>query len=169
MAEATVRAASGAVARQNGRPGEHGQGHLAHPRRAALAVVAARQRRARATGRRITLVALAVAVAAPLAVVATYADLTSGQVRLTQLQQRLTTEQQQESALELRVARLENPSMIATEARGQGMVPAGTVTDIPEVPLGSSSATGTSSATGSSATGTSSAGTAGNRSTVGNQ
>lgn len=82
------------------------------------------------------LLALAIALAAPLGVVGLYAELTTGQVALTKLQQQLTAEQQRQSALELRLAELQNPSTIVAEARVQGMVPATSVVEIPEVPLG---------------------------------
>ena len=109
-------------------------------RRHPLGVVAERARRQRHPGRRTAVLALVVAVAAPLAVAASYAELTAGQVRLTRLQQQLSVEQQQQSALQLRVAQLENPATIAGEAKRQGMVPAGSVTAIPEVPTGPSEA-----------------------------
>ncbi len=104
--------------------------------RAPLRVVAPRPRHRRRAGRRTALAALAIAVAAPLSVVGLYADMTAGQVRLARLQQQLTAEQQRQNTLELRVARLENPSTIVAEARVQGMVPASKVTQIPEVPVG---------------------------------
>ena len=114
--------------------------------RAPLRVVAPRPRHRRRAGRRTALLALAIAVAAPLSVVGLYADMTTGQVRLTRLQQQLTAEQQRQNALELRVARLENPSTIVAEARVQGMVPASTVTEIPELPAGVAAAAPSTSA-----------------------
>lgn len=162
--DASVRATSN-VERAKSQPAGAEAGRDAQVKRPVLQVVADRHHRARRNGRRTALVALAIAVAAPLAVVGAYADLTSGQVRLTRLQQELTVEQQRQSALELRVARLQNPSMIVAEARAQGMVPASSVTDIPEVPLGAP-ASNTSSSGGSSGTATGSGPTT---STVGTQ
>lgn len=121
------------------------------PRRAPLRPVAPRQRRrARRPGRRTMLLALAVAVAGPLLVAGTYARITSGQVTLTRLQQALDQQQQRQSRLEQRVAELEDPATIVAEAKAEGMVPATSVADIPEVPL-SSGSPGTSSSTGASA------------------
>jgi len=167
-AHADPRPTGGAPSRP--RPSSHG----------GLRVVANHQRRRLRSARRTVFVALVIAVAAPLAVVAAYADLTSGQVRLTQLQQRLTAEQQQQTSLELRIARLEDPSTITAEARSQGMVPAGSVTDIPEVPLGagsakrgkisaSSSGSATTGSRGGGSTGSAALGPGSTASTVGNQ
>ncbi len=130
---------AGATGRGAGATAQVGIGRAAPrqgpARRRDLGVVAPRSRR---HGRRTAMLALAVGVLGPLLVAGSYAELTAGQVRLTRLQQQLSVQQQRESALQLRVAQLEDPSTIAAEARQEGMVPAGSVIDIPQVPVGSS-------------------------------
>ena len=134
MAAATGRGAGAAARVGTGRTAPRQE----PARRRDFGVVAPRSRRHRRPGRRTAMLALAVAVLGPLLVAGSYAELTAGQVRLTRLQQQLSVQQQRESALQLRVAQLEDPSTIVAEARHEGMVPAGSVTDIPEVPVGSS-------------------------------
>lgn len=134
--------------------------------RAPLRVVVSRPRHRRHVGRRTALLALAIAVAAPLSVVGLYAEMTTGQVRLTRLQQQLTAEQQHQSALELRVAQLENPSTIVAEARDQGMVPASTEIEIPEVPLGAAPATASRSVVSQRRTSGSASGSSSTRSST---
>lgn len=171
MAAATSVAASRAVGTPQRQPDHH---------RAPLGLVAPRRRRARRPGRRTMLLALAVAVAAPLAVAAAYARITSGQVTLTRLQQQLNQQLLLQSHLEHRVAQLEDPATIVAEAQHQGMVPATSVQEIPEVPLSggttgstsSASSAGTAGTVGSTRTagttgGTRTAGTAGGTRTAG--
>jgi len=67
--------------------------------------------------------------------------MTQGQFRLTQLQQKLDTQLGQHRDLELRVAQLEQPANVLSEAEKQGLVlpGPGTVTDVPQVQNPSSS------------------------------
>jgi hypothetical protein len=67
-----------------------------------------------------------------LAVAAAQAYLTEGQVRLNQLQGQLATQGDQHRNLELRVAQLENPSHVVTEAQQQGLTVPSQVTDLPQ-------------------------------------
>ncbi len=72
-------------------------------------------------------------VASLLAVVAADAYLTQGQVRLTQLQQQLTSASGTHRDLEARVARLVSPNTVISQAEHDGLSAPSAVTDLPEV------------------------------------
>jgi hypothetical protein len=59
--------------------------------------------------------------------------LTQGQVRLTRLQEQLSTQLGQHRDLELRVAQLEQPANVLSEAQKQGLVAPKEVTDLSQV------------------------------------
>jgi hypothetical protein len=59
--------------------------------------------------------------------------LTQGQVRLTRLQEQLSTQLGQHRDLELRVAQLEQPANVLSEAQKQGLVAPKDVTDLSQV------------------------------------
>jgi hypothetical protein len=66
-------------------------------------------------------------------VVAASAYLTQGQVRLTRMQQQLTSELGQHRDLELRVAQLADPSNVVSQAQRDGLTAPSKVTDLPQV------------------------------------
>jgi hypothetical protein len=109
------------------------------PRRPDLGVVgpAPRRRRRSSPRRRAGVVAIVIAVGSLLSVAAAQADLAQNQVQLTHLQQRLDRELATHHDLELHVAQLQDPSAVIGQAQGNGLVPAGQITDVPEVPLSS--------------------------------
>jgi hypothetical protein len=72
-------------------------------------------------------------VASLLAVVGADAYLTQGQVRLTQLQQQLTSASGAHRDLEAQVARLVSPNTVISQAEHDGLSAPSSVTDIPEV------------------------------------
>jgi hypothetical protein len=59
--------------------------------------------------------------------------LTQGQVRLTRLQEQLNTQLGQHRDLETRVAQLEQPANVLSEAQKQGLVAPKEVTDLSQV------------------------------------
>lgn len=75
------------------------------------------------------------AVGSLLAVAGAYAYLTQGQVRLTRLDQQLGNQLNRHRELELKVADLEQPSKVVSEAKQQGLVTPSKVTDLPPVSL----------------------------------
>jgi len=79
------------------------------------------------------IVAVALAVGSPLAVAGAQAYLTQGQVRLERLQQQLDAQVNQHRDLELRVAQLEQPATVLSEAEKQGLVSPTSVVDLPQV------------------------------------
>ncbi|HUC38459.1 MAG TPA: hypothetical protein VMR97_15205 [Acidimicrobiales bacterium] len=138
----------------------------AHPlppreRRPSLQLLERRGRRGRP--RRLAAVsAAAVAVGSLLAVTGAHAYLTQGQARLSRLQDQLSSQLTKNRDLELRVAQLEQPSNVMSEAQKQGLVTPSSVTDLPQAnpapPAGSASTstqgsqtTGSSGSTGSAA------------------
>jgi hypothetical protein len=66
-------------------------------------------------------------------VVAASAYLTQGQVRLTRMQQQLTSELGRHRDLELRVAQLADPSNVVSQAQRDGLTAPSRVTDLPQV------------------------------------
>ncbi|MGD0320552.1 MAG: hypothetical protein ABSC00_02930 [Acidimicrobiales bacterium] len=111
-----------------------------------LKVVEGRRRHPHRTGRFVVL-AVALALGSLLAVAGAQAYLTQGQVRLTRLQEQLNTQLGQHRDLELRVAQLEQPANVLSEAQKQGLVAPNGVTDLPQVnpPASSGSTTSTTS------------------------
>jgi hypothetical protein len=112
-------------------------------RRAPLRVVPTRSRRGIPRGRPgvgrgkwLTMISVAMVVAALLAVVVGQALLANGQVDLSALQQQLTLEQSAHSQAELAVSQLETPSRIVAAASGQlHMVRPASVVELPYVSL----------------------------------
>jgi hypothetical protein len=82
-----------------------------------------------------------------LMVVAASAYLTQGQVRLTRMQQQLTSELGQHRDLELRVAQLADPSNVVSQAQRHGLTAPSQVTDLPQVNLTPAPATASTSPT----------------------
>ena len=103
------------------------------PRERALKVIEGRRQRPRLTGRLVVVLAVVVALGSLLAVAGAQAYLTQGQVRLTRLQDQLSTQLGQHRDLELRVAQLEQPANVLSEAQKQGLVAPKGVTDLPQV------------------------------------
>lgn len=102
-------------------------------RRPPLRVVEPRRRPPAQRRRKALWLSLALAVGSLLAVAAAQAYLTQGQVRLARLQQQLTTEEAHHRDLELRVAQLEDPSHVVSQAQAQGLTVPVQVTDLPLV------------------------------------
>ena len=86
-----------------------------------------------------------------LSVVAANAYLTQGQVRLTRMQQQLSTDLGRHRDLELEVARSSDPSKVVGEARSHGLVAPNHVTDLPQVSVSGSTATTTAPSGGTTA------------------
>jgi hypothetical protein len=91
--------------------------------------------------RRTTAVGGALVLCSSLMVVAASAYLTQGQVRLTQMQQRLTAELNRHHDLEGRVAQLVDPSHVVAQAQRHGLTAPTRVTDLPQVNLTQTSTT----------------------------
>jgi hypothetical protein len=98
------------------------------------------RRQADGSLRRAAATCATLVVGSLLAVVAANAYLTQGQVRLTRLQQQLSTELGQHSDLEHRVAVLTAPASVVAEAQDHGLVAPDKVTDIPQLPVSPSPA-----------------------------
>jgi hypothetical protein len=133
----TGRHAAGAAPRRGGRGTE-----APSTRRAPLRVVPTRTRRgirggrtAAGRGRLLTIVSVSMVVAALLAVVVGQALLANGQVKLSALQQELTTEQSFHSQAELSVAQLETPPRIVAAAMRAGLVAQPNRIELPYVSL----------------------------------
>jgi cell division protein FtsL len=75
----------------------------------------------------------AIVVVTLLMVVAASAYLTQGQVRLTRIQQQLTSALGQHSDLEARVAQLADPSAVISQAQLHGLTAPTKETDLPQV------------------------------------
>lgn len=75
----------------------------------------------------------AIVVASLLMVVAASVYLTQGQVRLTRMQQQLTSVLGQHSDLEARVAQLSDPSAVVSQAQRHGLSAPTKETDLPQV------------------------------------
>jgi hypothetical protein len=89
----------------------------------------------------------ALVVGSLLMVVGASAYLTQGQVRLTRMQQQLTSELGRHHDLELRVAQLANPSSVVSQAQRHGLTAPTGVTDLPQfVPSSTTAATRTPAA-----------------------
>ncbi|MHB8682396.1 MAG: hypothetical protein ACYDA2_09935 [Acidimicrobiales bacterium] len=110
------------------------------PRRAPLRAVEPARRRTRRTRRGPLALSLTIAVGSLLSVAGAHAYLTQGQVHLARLQQQLSTAQAQNRDLELRVARLEDPQHVVTQAQQQGLTVPQQVTDLPLVGTGNTAA-----------------------------
>jgi hypothetical protein len=78
-------------------------------------------------------------------VVAASAYLTQGQVRLTRMQQQLTSELGRYRDLESRVAHLADPSNVVSQAQRHGLTAPSRVTDLPQVNLAQVPPTSTAS------------------------
>jgi hypothetical protein len=111
-------------------------------RRAPLRVVPTGTRRgirggrtAAGRGRLLTIVSVSMVVAALLAVVVGQALLANGQVKLSALQQELTSEQSFHSQAELAVAQLETPARIVAAATGSGLGAQSNLIELPYVSL----------------------------------
>lgn len=96
-----------------------------------LWVVGPPNRQVRWSMRRAVVVAVVLVVGSLLAVAAAQAYLTQEQVHLSQLQGQLTSVVGLHRNLELRVAELENPSRVESEAQRQGLVVPSHVIDVP--------------------------------------
>jgi hypothetical protein len=70
-----------------------------------------------------------------LAVVVGDALVTEGQVRLSTTQQNLAAAMASQKTLQLAVAQKAAPPVVVSQARGQGLVAASQVVDLPQVPL----------------------------------
>lgn len=77
-----------------------------------------------------------------LAVAGAQAYMTQEQVRLVQIQARLAAQVGEHHDLELRVAQLSNPAHVVGVAQGLGLTVPSQVTDLPQVTIPSTSATG---------------------------
>lgn len=99
----------------------------------ALEVMERRPRSPRGARRGAIVVAVALMVGSPLAVVGAQAYLTQGQARLARLQEQLEAQTSQHRDLELRVAQLEQPANVLSEAQKQGLVSPSNVVDLPQV------------------------------------
>lgn len=158
-ATATRPARAAPPGRAPGRPSQR-------PARPPLRSVPAPGRRGRASRGRPALVLSAVLVVGSLLVVmATHAYLVQGQVGLAKLDQRLSAEETTHRDLEQRVAQLEAPDRIVSQAQRQGLVAPKVTNDLPQVPLstgasGSSTTATTSPTSPSSGTGSASSGPA---------
>jgi hypothetical protein len=75
----------------------------------------------------------ALVVGSLLSVAGTDAYLTQGQVRLTRMQQELTSVSGTHRDLEARLAQLSNPSAVVSQAEGHGLSAPSKVTDLPQV------------------------------------
>jgi cell division protein FtsL len=123
-------------------------------RRRQLGVVERRRRQPARTRNWVVVFAAALAIGSLLAVVGARAYMTEGQVRLAKLQEQLSAQVDQNRNLELRVAQLQQPANVLAEAKKQGLVVPGHVTDVPEVSSSAPQVTASSSAsTGSSSVG----------------
>ncbi len=123
-------------------PRRVGRGDAPSTRRAPLRVVPERTRRSRRTGRvaanpgrPLIILSVALVVGALLAVVVGQAFLANGQVKLSDLQHRLTLEQSAHRQAVLQVARLETPSRIVAAAQNQGHMVHASLVQLPYVPL----------------------------------
>lgn len=83
--------------------------------------------------RRAAAVSCGIVLASLLAVVGANASLTQGQVRLTNLQTQLGTASGTYRDLQWRVAQLENPSRVVSQAHADGLTAPDNVTDLPQV------------------------------------
>lgn len=99
----------------------------------ALEVLEKRRRGPRRAGRGAVIVAVALMVGSPLAVVGAQAYLIQGQARLARLQEQLDAQIGQHRDLELRVAQLEQPANVLSEAQKQGLVSPSNVVDLPQI------------------------------------
>jgi hypothetical protein len=123
-------------------PRRVGRGDAPSTRRAPLRVVPERTRRggrrgrvAAHPGRPLIVLSISVVVAALFAVVVGQAFLANGQVRLSDLQHRLTLEQSAHRQAEQEVAGLETPSRIVAAAQNQGHMVHATLVQLPYVSL----------------------------------
>jgi cell division protein FtsL len=91
------------------------------------------RRRGPARRRRLVVAVFVVLVVGSLLIVAgARAYLTQGQVRLTRMQDQLQYQASEHSVLQLRVAELENPTNVLSQAQKQGLVVPASVSDIPQ-------------------------------------
>ena len=110
-------------------------------RRPRASVAAPGQRGPRWSLRRTAALCGTIVLASLLMVVVASAYMTQGQVRLTRLQGQLTAVLGQHHDLELRMAKLSDPSTVVSQSQGHGLVAPSRVTDLAPV---NTSATATS-------------------------
>lgn len=146
MALAAPRTSNPARAPRGGRPSSAGR---------PLAVVEGRRGRSPRPRRHLVVLALLLSVGSLVAVAGAHAYLTQGQFKLTRLQDQLSAQLGEHRDLELKVAQLEQPSNVLSEAQKQGLVVPSSVTDLPQVAT-SAPATTTEPATTSQAAATTS-------------
>ena len=91
------------------------------------------RRRTGGSLRRTAVVCVTLVLGSLLAVVAANAYMTQGQVELTQMQQKLTSDLGQHRDLEAQVAKFVNPSSVVSSAQAHGYVAPSHVTDLPQV------------------------------------
>ena len=104
----------------------------AGPRPASRPAPATSSRRRGGSLRRTTVACVTLVLGSLLAVVAANAYMTQGQVELTQMQQKLTSDLGQHRDLEAQVAKLVNPSSVVSSAQAHGYVAPSHVTDLPQ-------------------------------------
>jgi cell division protein FtsL len=80
----------------------------------------------------VVAVSVVLVVGSLLMVTGARAYLTQGQVQLTRIQDQLQYQASEHSVLQLRVAELENPSNVLSQAQKQGLVVPASVSDIPQ-------------------------------------
>lgn len=99
-----------------------------------LRVVPGPQRRAPRL-RWAALISFALLAASLLAVVVAHAMLAQEQVRMTQLQSKISAAQAQNKSEQARIARMEAPSRISRDAQKEHLAVPGQVAQVPSVPL----------------------------------
>jgi hypothetical protein len=118
-------------------------------RRSRPAVASPGRRGPRWSLRRAAVLSGALVLCSLLMVVTASAYLTQGQVRLTRMQQQLTSELGRHRDLEARVAQLADPNNVVSQAQHHGLTAPSQVTDIPQVnPSPASVATSTAPTSG---------------------
>ncbi len=115
--------------------GRHAAPSTKTTRRPPLRIVPARKGKPTPRGKVVELAALALVICSFLAVVIGQAVLANNQVQLSALQQQLNLEQSNHRQAELRVAKLETPQRVVTDAMRGGLVHPAQVTELPYVPL----------------------------------
>jgi len=103
------------------------------PRPASRPAAATSRGRPGGSLRRTTVACVTLVLGSLLAVVAANAYMTQGQVQLTQMQQRLTSDLGQHRDLEAQVAKAVDPSSVVSSAQAHGYVAPSHVTDLPQV------------------------------------
>ncbi len=107
-------------------------------RRPPVRALAPRPRKTRRSDHRkrtVAVLCVLLTMGSLLAVTGAHAYLTQGQVRLTRLQNQLSSQLTRHRNLELQVANLEQPSSVLSEAQKQGLVVPTNVNDLPQANL----------------------------------